>query len=117
MEIITTKERGEEMKIMRDTGSYNERRYGKPWIAKIGLDGNELKFNFGTWIGSPGCEGVLVLESIEPGEYYARGQKDFRKPRNSAPDFYVLTFDGEGAIKSKVEVYKELAAKADEQKT
>jgi len=99
------------MKITRDTDSYNDRRYSKPWIAKIELEGNELKFRFGAWIGDRGSEGVLILDNMEIGDYYARGQKDFRKPRNSAPDYYRLEADGEGSTKTKSEIYKELAAK------
>ena len=99
------------MKIARDTSIYNDRRYGKPWIAKITLEGNELKFHFGTWCGDPGSEGVLILDEMEAGDFYASGQKDFRKPRNSTPYYYELSADGKGIEKTKAEVYKALAAK------
>lgn len=99
------------MKITRDTSSYNNRRYGKPWIAKIQLKGNDLKFRFGSWIGDPGSEGVLILDDMEPGDFFARGQKDFRKPRNSAPNYYELDADGKGIETIKAAIYKALAAK------
>jgi len=98
-----------EMKITQNTGSYNDRRYGKPWIAKISLEGNNLKFHFGTWCGDPGDEGILILDGIEPGEFYAKGQKDFRQPRNSTPVCYRATAEGKGESVSKPEVFKALA--------
>ena len=88
------------MKITRETSSYNERRYGRPWIAKVVI--TEAKpggeFLWGQWIGdsSNGGEGELILDNIEAGDIYARGQKDLRKPRNSAPNYYVLGADGKG---------------------
>ena len=97
------------MKITIDTNSYNVRRYGKPWIAKITLVGNDLKFRFGTWIGDHGSEGVLILEDMEPGDFFAQGGKDFRKPRNSAPDYYELNVEGVGTKTTKANVYKALA--------
>lgn len=96
------------MKITRKTESYNDRRYGKPWIAKIVLEGNELKFKFGAWCGDPGKEGILILDEIEPGEFYARGQKDFRQPRNSTPTYRRLAVDTSGVPVTKPEVYKAL---------
>ncbi len=88
------------MKITRGTSSYNERRYGRPWIAKVVITpakpGGE--FAWGQWIGDArnGGAGELILDNIEPGDIYAKGQKDNRKPRNSAPDYYILGVDGKG---------------------
>jgi len=81
------------MKIIRNTGSYNDRRYGKPWIAKVDFSVKPANFIWGDWTGSPGGEGVLEIDA-EPGDIIARGQKDNRKPRNSAPDYYALTDAG-----------------------
>lgn len=96
------------MKIERETSSYNARRFGKPWIAKITWDGTKTGFEFGHWIGDPGEAGILVLDGIEPGDVYARGQRDFRKPRNSAPSYYVLGADGKmaGQEMTKAEAYR-----------
>ena len=97
------------MKIERETSVYNERRYGKPWIAKVEFNDSKGTFIFGDWVGDArsGSEGILVLDNIEPGEIFARGQKDFRKPRNSSPDFYILRPDGTGElIASKAAAYK-----------
>jgi len=97
------------MKITRDTDSYNERRHGKPWIAKITLVGNDLKFHFGAWLGDKGEEGILILDEIEVGEFYAIGRKDFRQPRNSKPNYYQLGGDGQGIETTKPNIYKALA--------
>ena len=98
------------MEISIDTNSYNDRRYGKPWIAKITLEGNDLKFNWGHWVGDPGNEGVLIID-LEPGDFYAKGQKDFRKPKNSAPDYFQLLENGESEMATKPEIFKALKNK------
>lgn len=82
------------MKIQIETGIYNERRYGKPWIAKVEFVGGKSEFKFGAWIGSHGSSGILEIQA-EPGDVIARGQKDNRgNPRNSAPDYYIIDVDG-----------------------
>ena len=83
------------MEIERETSSYNDRRYGKPWIAKVDFSANTKgDFLWGEWIGDPGDEGLLILSNVEPGDIVARGQKDLRKPKNSKPDWYKVTEDG-----------------------
>ncbi|MDZ4247123.1 MAG: hypothetical protein U1D67_08390, partial [Dehalococcoidia bacterium] len=90
------------MRIERETSGYNARRYGRPWIARVVI--TEAKpggeYVWGQWIGDGrnGGEGLLVLDGIEVGEIYARGQKDTRQPRNSAARYYVLGEDGKGII-------------------
>jgi hypothetical protein len=84
------------MEITIETGSYNERRYGKPWIAKIDFASDKKgTFTFGDWTGDGrnGGEGVLSINT-QAGDIIAKGQKDNRQPRNSAPDFYVVLADG-----------------------
>lgn len=99
------------MKIEKETSSYNERRFGKPWIAKIVFVGREATFNFGSWVGQTGEEGLLVID-LEPGDVYAMGQRDTRKMRNSAPDFYVFGGDPSknDAMISKADAYKHFTA-------
>jgi len=95
------------MKIERQTSSYNDRRYSRPWIAKVDFAKNPNgDFLWGAWIGQNGEEGILIIE-VASGDIIARGQKDFRKPRNSAPDWYQVTTDGKlEALDSKAEAYK-----------
>lgn len=87
------------------TGSYNDRRYGKPWIAKVTFETSQGAFRWGDWVGQPGDSGLLLLDA-EPGDVVARGQKDFRKPKNSAPEWYVVTDGGTLQSVSKAEAYK-----------
>jgi len=84
------------MEITIETDSYNERRYGRPWIAKVDFSESvKGDFAFGDWAGDHynGGAGVLTINA-DPGEIIAQGQKDNRKPRNSAPDFNVVGIAG-----------------------
>ena len=56
-------------------GNWNDRRYGKPWIA-VYKDG---KYNWGRY---DDVERTLVVEA-EPGETIVIGQKDYRRPDRS----------------------------------
>ena len=95
------------MKIEKETGSYNERRYGKPGIATVDFfKGGQGEFKFGSWCGYPGESGLLEIEASE-NQVIACGQKDFRRPKNSAPEYYHL--DAEGKLQSfatKAEAYR-----------
>jgi hypothetical protein len=95
------------MNITIETSSYNDRRYGKPWIAEVTFqEGHNGIYRFGTWIGLPGQEGILEIE-VNENSIIARGQKDHRKPRNSAPEFFKANENG-SLIRflSKAEAYK-----------
>ena len=100
------------MLIQRNTGSYNERRYGKPWIAKVDFSANpQGEFLWGQWIGDPGDAGMLEIQA-EKGDIIARGQKDFRKPKNSVPDWYQVVGDAEISEKSGDGTLKTLDGRA-----
>jgi hypothetical protein len=90
------------------TSGYNQRRFSKPWIAIVDFSVDVRgEFKWGAWIGdhTSGSEGLLVIDA-EEGAIIARGQKDFRKPRNSAPDYYQVR-DGQLApVASRAEAYK-----------
>lgn len=95
------------MKISIETGVYNEKRYGKPWIAKVSFqDSKQGTFQFGDWIGQEGGQGVLELDDVQIGDVVARGQKDFRNPKNSAPCFYVVRSADDLEHVSKLDAYK-----------
>lgn len=101
------------MEIRIETSSYNDRRYGKPWIAVIDFTSGKPGYKWGDWIGTPGGEGVLTIQA-NPGNIIAKGQKDNRKPRNSAPSFYVVTLDGElELLGDKGDAYKYYLAHKD----
>ena len=98
------------------TDSYNERRYGKPWIAKVNFSADPKgAYTWGDWIGDHRNGGAGTLSILaNPGDIIAEGQKDNRNPRNSAATFHVVTTSGElESIGDKGDAYKHfLAAKA-----
>ena len=67
-------------KIEIATTHYNEKRYGKPWIARVAFDGAKPIFDFISWCGEAGCTGEFEFEATV-GEVFCRGQKDMRKGR------------------------------------
>jgi hypothetical protein len=82
------------MTYREDTSSYNSRRYGKPWIAKLDFSTpGKPKYEFGDWLGQPGGEGELSIE-CQPGDVLATGQKDHRKGRGGANHIGVVQADG-----------------------
>jgi len=84
------------MEIRIETASYNQRRYGKPWIAIVDFsESTKGDFSWGDWTGDHynGGEGVLSINAT-PGDIIAKGQKDNRQPKNSAPDFFVVAPNG-----------------------
>lgn len=81
--------------ITRVTDCYNERRYGKPWLAFVDFEANKKgNFHFQEWIGEKGFAGLFDIEVFD-GQIIATGQKDYRKQKNSAPNFFIVRFDGE----------------------
>lgn len=93
------------MKIVIETRSYNEKRFSTPWIAVVDFVSKSGDFHFGSWIGQHGEEGILEIE-CEVDDVIATGQKDYRKPRNSAPQFYVVLEDSELEPISKAGAYQ-----------
>ncbi len=94
------------MEIKIETRPYNERRYGRPWIAiaSFGPDG-KADYQFGDWIGRPGEAGVLRLVA-NPGDVVARGQKDNRGDKGET-EFYVVEDDGSlGAKMTRAEAWE-----------
>lgn len=94
------------MNIEVETQRYNDRRYGKPWIAKVDFsNGVKGDFIWGEWSGAIGDDGILYLE-VDVGDVIATGQKDYRKPRNSTPDFSIVQPDGSLEAVSRSDAYK-----------
>lgn len=94
-------------RITMSTYEYNDRRYGRPWIARVDFSHDPKGvFEWGTWIGQPGEPGELIIDA-EPGDVVAEGQRDYRKPRHSAPRWYVVDESGElASYSSKIEAIK-----------
>ena len=96
------------MNIQIETESYNERRYGKPWIAKVDFSDNEKgNFVWGNWVGDPGDSGLLIVDA-DPGDVVARGQKDNsgKRNNNSAPRWAIVNEAGELVSCTRVEAYR-----------
>lgn len=69
------------MKTLETYSSYNERRYGDPWVAKVGADGKiDFSARVGGYTGERGKGEAGDLYIIKPaeGQVYAYGQKDYR---------------------------------------
>lgn len=70
------------MKLSIETDSYNERRYGKPYIGALSPDDGRV-VRWGAWIGTPGQAGILEIE-VDPGQPVIVGQKDTRGNNSTA---------------------------------
>lgn len=96
-------------KIQRETAPYNQRRYSRPWIARVDFSHDQNgEFHFGDWVGDHrnGSAGILVIE-VETGDIIATGQKDFRQPKNSAPNWYYVSESGDLVpLEGKREAYQ-----------
>ena len=91
------------------TSSYNQRRYSKPWIALVDFKKTPSgEYKWGDWVGDHriGSEGILVIMA-NVNDIIAVGQKDFRQPKNSAPNYYYIDSIGNYmALDSKADAYK-----------
>lgn len=99
-------------KIEIKTNSYNQRRFGKPWIAVVNFESDPKgTFNWGSWIGNKneGTEGLLVIDAND-GDIIARGQKDFRG-NNSISKYYQVKNGELVELADKAEAYKLATAK------
>ena len=81
------------MKYTETTPGYNERRYGKPWMAITTSESLTKDFRFIDWDGRPGCTGEFNFET-EPGTILAYGQKDIRKGRGGVDGYQLAMPDG-----------------------
>lgn len=84
------------MKTVKKYGSFNQRRYGNPWVAIVGKDAKiDFSRNVGGYTGSygKGEEGELYITDPIEGEVYAYGQKDYRG--NNGGYEYIQYIDGE----------------------
>lgn len=93
------------MRVSQSYGSYNHRRYGKPWIAKI-TDwpvGGKPDVEWGRYIGDDNG-GETEIEA-NPGDIVRSGQKDHRGGNTSA-EWYVVNADGSLSGSDAVEARK-----------
>lgn len=94
-----------------DFGEFDNRRYGKPWLAKLkGIPGSvKLKYEFveGAYVEKEDGSGTLMGYFSE-GDYVAYGQKDYRG--NSSVSWYGIYHDGEMKAMPKTEIISVLSA-------
>lgn len=77
---------------IKSTPCYNERRYGRPWMAIIGTSMTK-NFTFLDWNGRNGCAGEFAF-SADAGTIVAYGQKDHRKGRGGVDGYQICMPDG-----------------------
>ena len=88
------------MKYFLETPAYNERRYGKPWLAIVSTHLTE-DFTWVDWQGSAGKAGMFVFEA-EPGTITAEGQKDHRKNRGGVDEYRIWLPNGDNVETSRL---------------
>ena len=81
-----------QIRYTEETTTYNERRYGKPWMAII-TTSTTKDFSFIDWEGRPGSSGEFSF-TAEPGTLLAYGQKDFRKGRGGIDGYQICLPNG-----------------------
>lgn len=90
----------------RETGSYNEKRYGAWWVASVDFSvGAKGNYTFGDSSGNWGKAGELSV-ACRPGDFIAYGQKDLRRPANSSHTILRMRDDGSMETMEKAEAYK-----------
>jgi hypothetical protein len=97
----------------RETSTYNERRYGAPWCAKVtGVkERAQLVYEWGDTTAKFGHAGLMRLP-CKPGDIIAWGQKDLRKPASSDHHIRMMEADGSMTEISQTDAYKLLTKKA-----
>jgi hypothetical protein len=80
------------MRYTETTPSYNDRRYGRPWMAVVGTSLSK-DFEFLQWDGQPGCAGAFTFDAV-PGTLLAYGQRDTRKGRGGVDGYQLAMPDG-----------------------
>lgn len=75
-------------------GSYNEKRYSKPWIARVFSwpIGGHASVEWGNFLGGPGEAGECEIEA-RIGDIIRYGQKDNRNPRHTDANWGVVEPD------------------------
>lgn len=75
---------------------YNERRYSFPWAAVVTawpVGGRPVLDFRSRYVGRHGDAGRVEF-SAAPGDLVTSGQKDYRNPRESRRDWWVVEDDG-----------------------
>jgi hypothetical protein len=76
-------------------GSYNDRRYSKPWIGRV-IEwevGKKPEIEWGRFCGSANHGGICEIEAY-PKDIIRTGQKDFRRNWKSDNDWLIVDDNG-----------------------
>jgi hypothetical protein len=110
IQIVKEAEGGDKkMLVIKSYNSFNERRYGNPWVAKVNADG---KINFSVKVGgytggyNKGEAGQLYINNPVEGAVYAYGQKDYRG--NNGGYSYIKIVNGEIVAIDKTQLVEAL---------
>lgn len=98
------------IRVSQSWCSYNERRFGKPWIARVTAwpVGDKPALEFGGFMGQPGQAGDTEIMA-RPGDIIRSGQKDFRGSKTDN-DWYVVQPDGSLKAVTQAEARKQWEA-------
>ena len=98
------------MLVIKEYYSFNQRRYGDPWVAIVKPDGQmDFTVRVGGYTGARGAGEAGALYIAEPveGRVYAYGQKDYRG--NNGGYEYIKILDGEVIPVAKTELIAALS--------
>lgn len=97
------------MKTIETYASYNQRRYGKPWVTIVSPETGKLDFSqdIGGYTAAPGEAGELFVANPQEGAVYAYGQKDYRG--NGGGYEYAKFVNGEFVPVAKTELISALS--------
>ena len=82
------------MEVRVKYGSYNSRRFTRPWISKVTAwpEGGKPEVEFGSYIGDD--KGGYVAISAKTGDIVRHGQRDGRQPKNNTYPWYFVNEEG-----------------------
>ena len=81
--------------VIASFDSYNERRYGRPWVCKMDENHNfDFTKKVGCYDAEDGDEGDLIVFEPEIDAIYAYGQKDYRNFKHTWKSFKKWTESG-----------------------
>lgn len=99
------------MLIVKRYESFNQRRYGNPWIARVNPKTAKIDFSVrvGGYTGryNAGEAGDLYITEPQEGAVYAYGQKDYRG--NNGGYQYIKVVDGKIVDIDKTELINALS--------
>jgi hypothetical protein len=100
------------MTITVQFSRYNDRRYSRPWIAKVTAwpVGGRATLAWGTYLGDDG--GGEAEIAANPGDVIRYGQKDVRKPSGSTAQWAIVNTTGEPIDCTEAEAAKAYRRKA-----